>query len=159
MNRPAYLLALLLLSLCQVNIAIADEHGSSAKQDQNNSVESFFQIENKTPDGSSVSKDKCETKKKKSTDKLLFKVLDNIGIPMPLKTIEGLDPGIVSKVSGTNEKLAPKQPDIKLERIQVPDQNNSADNSGECPNKIPKSELEGTMYDSAATSNDKKQSK
>ncbi|MBX9725555.1 MAG: hypothetical protein K2X81_29425 [Candidatus Obscuribacterales bacterium] len=162
MNRPAQLSTLLLVVFCQTNAAFADEQNISPVQNQSSSVESFFQIDSTTPNDSNKSfagNDKCKTKQKKSSDKLFFKVLDNIGIPMPLKTSEDIDPSLAPKASSSRKQNESKQPALNLERIKAPDESSSTEASKECPNKIPKSELEGTMYDSAATSNDKKQAR
>ncbi len=153
-----HLFSLVLVSIAlNSHAAYADQSMTSQPTVQDSSVESFFQIDGRSSKATNDSAlphadSNLKTKNKFSAGKFVYKVFDNIGVPMPLSKASGLAPGLTLKAPSP-QSLSTKPIEKNLERIQAPSQD-STENA--VPQKIPQSELEGTMYDSSVAPDAKK---
>lgn len=136
----------------------------AAAQDlQQDSVSSFFQTDQKVQEGEAL-ETRAPYKSRKSglhLAHIIYVILDNLGVPLPVKQSESLNP--VLEKTGMELRNLEFSGHGDLERIQPEKSAPCAPNpiiTGPAGSvngaKIPQSELEGTMYDFDSASGSKK---
>lgn len=125
---------------------------NAAAEASDNSVESFFQVNQKqrpaTEQKSTANPNRLLSDSALTTGKVLFHILDFMGVPIFFCWGSDLDPDLAKGPVLASPKLQRQSMDTRSEQ---PQSSKSAPMTEQAiPHKIPQSELEGTIYEPQA---------